>query len=200
MQDLPPKLLALGIVMVLFALGFLPERDERKGVPLGDVLLDESVPRNSAAPEADENDRQVRVRYAALVSEGDTLAGNRDFDKAIAGYSEAIRLIPTSALAFNGRGLAYANKGDNDQAIADYSEAIRLDPTNAVALQNRALAYGNKRQYDQAIADYSEAIRLDPQYAMAFCNRGRAKQAKGDRTNGGADVNRAKQLRPSSCQ
>src|SRR5215831_19621970 len=65
MQDLQPKLLALGIVMVLFALGFLPERDERRGVSLGDVLLDESVRRNSAAPEADENDRQMRVRYAA---------------------------------------------------------------------------------------------------------------------------------------
>ena len=51
-----------------------------------------------------------------------------DHDKAIADYTEAIRLDPKYAEAYSNRGVAYASKGDYDKAIADYTEAIRLDP------------------------------------------------------------------------
>src|SRR5204862_543460 len=102
---------------------------------------------------AEENDRQMRTRYAALVSQGDTSFDNRDYDRAIADFSEAIRLIPKNATAFNGRGKAYANKRDYDRAIADYSEAIRLDPKYVFAFNNRGNAYRNKGDTDRAIAD-----------------------------------------------
>jgi tetratricopeptide (TPR) repeat protein len=46
-------------------------------------------------------------------------------DSAIAGYTEAIRLDPSYALALYGRGNAWRSKGYNDRAIADYSYAIR---------------------------------------------------------------------------
>src|SRR5262245_60141239 len=90
------------------------------------------------SPQADEN--EMRTRYAALVGQGGTSIFKRDYDGAIAEYSEAIRLIPANALAFFGRGLAYGRKGDHDRAIADYSEASRLDPKYAHALNNRAIA------------------------------------------------------------
>ena len=51
----------------------------------------------------------------------------RNIDRAIADYSEAIRLDPTFARAFNNRGAAYAAKQDYDRAIADYNQAIRLE-------------------------------------------------------------------------
>src|SRR5262249_30059012 len=129
---------------------------------------------------AEENDRQMRTRYAALVSQGDTSANNRDYDRAIADYGEAIRLIPANAHAFLGRGNAYASKGDHDRAIADYSEAIRLAPKYALAFSNRGVAYGKKSEYDRAISDFNEAIRLDPKLAFAFFNRGLAYGRKGD--------------------
>src|SRR5262249_47211100 len=122
---------------------------------------------SAAKPPADENDRQMRTRYAALVSQGDTSVNNRDYDRAIADYSEAITLVPTNAPAFFGRGSAYVNKGDNDRAIADYNEAIRLDPKFAFAFNNRGFAYFRKGDPDRAIADFSEAIRLDPKYVLA---------------------------------
>ena len=76
--------------------------------------------------------------------------------------------IPSDAIAFNNRGIAYHDKGDNDRAIADYDEAIRLDPKFARAFINRGNAYRDKGDNDRAIADYNEAIRLDPKYAMAL--------------------------------
>ena len=57
-----------------------------------------------------------------------TPTGPRATDKAIADYTEAIRLNPKDAAAHCDRGRAYADKGDLDKANADYTEAIRLDP------------------------------------------------------------------------
>src|SRR6478609_5042777 len=53
-----------------------------------------------------------------------------DTDRAIADYTEAIRLDPKFAVAYANRGLAHSDKGDTRRAIADYNEAIRLDPKN----------------------------------------------------------------------
>ena len=65
-------------------------------------------------------------------------------DRAIADYTEAIRLDPKNANAYSNRGYAYSDKGDTDRAIADFTEAIRLDPKFAIAYNNRGLAYGEK--------------------------------------------------------
>src|SRR5262245_40672190 len=67
----------------------------------------------------------------AYFSRGSAYYTRGDFDRAIADYSEVIRLDPKSASAYGGRGLAYFDKGDFDRAIADYNEAIKLDPKSA---------------------------------------------------------------------
>jgi tetratricopeptide (TPR) repeat protein len=63
-----------------------------------------------------------------------------DYDRAIADYTEAIRLDPKYSNAFYNRGYAYEKKGDYDRAIADYTEAIRLVPGNALAFCDRGRA------------------------------------------------------------
>jgi tetratricopeptide (TPR) repeat protein len=52
-----------------------------------------------------------------------------EYDKAIADYTEAIRLNPNDAHAFYNRGLARAKKNELNEAIEDYTKAIRLDPS-----------------------------------------------------------------------
>ena len=56
-----------------------------------------------------------------------------DCEKAIADYTEAIRLDPKDAKAYYNRGVAYGEKGERDKAIADFTEAIRLNPKMAWA-------------------------------------------------------------------
>ena len=58
-------------------------------------------------------------------------------------YNEAIRLNPSDAEAYNGRGNASSAKKYNDRAIQDYDEAIRLKPNFSGAYYNRALAYAD---------------------------------------------------------
>ena len=92
----------------------------------------------------------------------------KDYDKAIDDYTEAIRLDPGIAPAYNNRGAAWGAKKDFDKVIADCNEAIRLDPGFAFAYDNRGNAWRVRKNYDKAIADYNEAIRLDPKYAYAY--------------------------------
>jgi tetratricopeptide (TPR) repeat protein len=133
-------------------------------------------------------------RLAALRAE------EQRYDRAIAGYSEAIRLDPKNAAAFHNRGLVYFwMKGDSDRAIADYSTAIRLNPKYIEALINRGIAYWMKGDSDQAIADYSTAIRHDPNNAVAFCHRGKAR-LRINEAGGNADIAKARELNASSCQ
>src|SRR6478672_3884592 len=58
---------------------------------------------------------EQRAQYNALISQGTTDAKNYAYDKAIATFSEAIRLDPKNAVAFYDRGLTYQNKGDHDR-------------------------------------------------------------------------------------
>jgi len=90
-----------------------------------------------------------------------------DLDRAIADFTEAIRLDPKSARAFNNRGIAYQAKGDGDRAIADFTEAIRLDPKNFLAYLVRGLAHLYSGSLPQARADLSQASELNPKFVHA---------------------------------
>ena len=50
------------------------------------------------------------------------------YDWAIADYTQAIRLDPKFANAYNGRGNVYQAKGDAARANADFARARQLDP------------------------------------------------------------------------
>jgi len=63
----------------------------------------------------------------AYFGRGLVYENTNNIDMAIADYTEAIRLDPSSALYYS-RGDMYSKKGDTDSAIADYTEALRLDP------------------------------------------------------------------------
>jgi tetratricopeptide (TPR) repeat protein len=70
-----------------------------------------------------------------------------NYEKAISDYSEAIKLDPKGAQAYNGRGIANyqiaGSTGDStdpyDKAIKDFNDAIRLNPNNADAYHYRGM-------------------------------------------------------------
>ena len=62
---------------------------------------------------------------------------NRQYDRALADFNEALRLKPDFALAYHDRGDAFYFKQDYAASIKDLDEAIRLDPKSANAFTNR---------------------------------------------------------------
>jgi tetratricopeptide (TPR) repeat protein len=136
------------------------------------------------------------------------------YKKAIADYSEAIRLKPDFAEAYFNRGMVYTKRRrtmnimnrDKDsvdmenaiadikeKTIADFTEAIRLKPDYAGAYYYRGVSYID---HDQAIAEYNEAIRLNPDYAEAYYSRSEVYRAKGDIDAALADYSTASRLKP----
>ena len=119
-----------------------------------------------------------------------------EYDKAIADFTEAIRLNTKSAEAYCGRGIIYLEKGDLDNAIADISEAIRLDPKFPQGYYNRGNVYVRKDNAEKAIADFTQAIRLDPRHRDTYVGRGVAYNSKGEYDNAIADFTEAIRLDP----
>jgi tetratricopeptide (TPR) repeat protein len=119
-----------------------------------------------------------------------------DHERAIADVSQAIRLQPNNAVAYNWRALVYNNIAEWDSAIADSNQTIKLNPHYETAYNNRGLAYYYKGDNDRAIADCSQAIKLDPYFAMAYFNRSLAYLKKGDNDRAIADCSQAVKLDP----
>ena len=121
---------------------------------------------------------------------------NQDDDRAIADYSEAIRLNPKFVQAYHSRGAAFMTKGDLNKAIADFTETIKLSPKFVAAYKHRAECWYAKRDYDRAIADFTEAIRLGEAYLIG--DRGYLWHLKGNFDQAIADYTEAIKRRPGN--
>jgi lipoprotein NlpI len=141
----------------------------------------------------------TRNRAIARYDRGLAYDRKGDHDRAIADFSEAIRLDPKYAEAYSERGFAYRMKGDLDRAVADYTEAIRLDPKDPIPHYNRGIAYRAKGDLDRAVADFNEAIRLEPKDAIAYRGRGLAYLYAGNPAKALADVSQATELDPKNA-
>lgn len=82
----------------------------------------------------------------------------REHGRAIADFTEALRITPRHPGLLTRRAAAFAAKGENDRAIADYTESLRLDPLEARAFAGRGHAYENKGEREKAKADYRAAM------------------------------------------
>jgi tetratricopeptide (TPR) repeat protein len=80
---------------------------------------------NATGNEKLSNDRSKSDYYA---QRGAVYHGRRELDRAIADYSEALRLYPKNIIALNNRARAYDDKGDSARARADRDAAKRLAP------------------------------------------------------------------------
>ena len=87
-------------------------------------------------------------------NKGFAFAEKEDWGNATACFTEAIRLDPKDAEAYDSRGVAYNGKGQYDLAIADFDEAIRLKPDFADVHYNLGIALKHQGLLDEAIAAY----------------------------------------------
>jgi lipoprotein NlpI len=133
-------------------------------------------------------------RAFGLLGRAHAFAAAGNGDRAIADLDEAIRLDPTLADAFIGRGTLLHQRGDETWALADLNEAVRLAPASAVAHSMLGDILQAQRNSDGAIAEYDTAIGLDPRLADAYLGRGVATATKGDNLRAIADYTTANAL------
>lgn len=80
------------------------------------------------------------VLYINPQSQQDTQDTRKDYEKAIADFTEAIRLKPELALAYNNRGFARLQEKDDKGAMEDFKSAIARNPDLAEAYNNGGFA------------------------------------------------------------
>jgi tetratricopeptide (TPR) repeat protein len=107
------------------------------------------------------------------MSRGLAYQAKKDNARAIADFSEAIRLAPMFLDARGRRAAVYETVKDYGGAIADYTEIIRLDAKNPDGHNGRCwdLALVG-RDLRQALADCDESLRLRPHHAPTLNSRG----------------------------
>ena len=140
------------------------------------------------------------LTYQREADESKTREEKDRYDKnAIRHYTEAIKLRPNFANAYNNRGNIYRSTGDFDAAIQDFNKAIDLDPEKTSFYKNRGSSYFRIGDFDAAIQDYSNSIRLDPKDAWPYNSRGSSYFRIGDFDAAIQDFNKAIDLDPEDA-
>ena len=213
------------------------EKATRISVPRFDVRNDQAMQRMVTAL-ANQKTTTKTARYGVsehtapktagtFLDRGIMFAMRREYEPAIADFTEALRLDAnmTGAYLLRGRALvasalqvtavegnfssvtttATGGRATTEQArilnqaIGDFTQALRLDPNNAATYIERGRAYSDMGNTDQGIADYTQAIRLVPNDAAAYNGRGTAYLNKNDYDRAITDFNQAIRLDPNDA-
>lgn len=137
--------------------------------------------------------------YDELCLQGRRCLEEKQSERAIEAYTQAIKLSAEQSMAYFGRALAYKDTGKFDLAIADCSEAIRLSPKEAVpysAYLLRAECHEANNDLERALADITEAIERDRSRAQLYLVRARIHHKKGGMDRAVYDFTKAAELDP----
>jgi tetratricopeptide (TPR) repeat protein len=116
----------------------------------------------------------TRNRAIAFNNRGIAYYDDNQYEKAIADFTEAIKLDRGYADAYQSRASAYSDNGDHDKAVADYNQAIRLNAKDPIAFNNRCDELLIIHQVQAAIQDCNESLRMRPNHANTMMHRGNA--------------------------
>ena len=108
------------------------------------------------------------------------LVKNGRFPEAIHHYSEAVKIRPDFADAYNNFGTALGRLGKFDKAVECFSIALRLKPDYPKdgVHANMGIALGNSGDLEGAVAQFKEALRINPDSVIAQQNIVRALDLK----------------------
>ena len=108
---------------------------------------------------------------AEHLRQGTNYLEQKQYEKALSEFDQAVNIDSGSAEAFKGRGDAFHFTGEHEKAIADYTDAISLGLNNAEIYRRRGFDQKSILNFDKAIADYSEAIKSDPNDGESYGGR-----------------------------
>lgn len=107
-----------------------------------------------------------------FLTEGEARLAAQDWDGAVAAFRRAVSASPSSAVAHNKLGVAFAHARRWDDAFGEFSRAIGFDPLYAQAHSNLGNIYRERGRLDEAVLCYKKAIAADPEYWIAHQNLG----------------------------
>ncbi|MGE0022568.1 MAG: tetratricopeptide repeat protein [Hyphomicrobium sp.] len=146
------------------------------GIPKGAELAAIHLSDGKALRERHELDKATQAFGAAIAAEPSaeafSLRGTVHFDKgdwqrAIADYTDAIRLEPRNGEAYNNRAWTYYRAERHTEALADADKAVELLGKEAYVWDTRAHIHASLGNRDAAISDFRAALAIDPANAAS---------------------------------
>ena len=128
--------------------------------------------------------------------QGETLRAQKNYDRAITSYRDAIRRQPAYPAAHFGLGIAFRDKNDLENAATELREVIRERPQDVGAHAALGETLFRKGDLDGAIAEYREARHLNPQDAEAHYLLANALEKKGDHSAAVDEYRETLRLKP----
>ena len=109
---------------------------------------------------------------AFYLKQGEIWFNKRNYNRAIADYTRALKIDSRSVDAYLARGLAWEGIGNYAMSIPDYTKAIELNPHLTIeAYYKLGLGYYNTGQYGRAIAAYTRGMKINPRYHKLYYGR-----------------------------
>jgi tetratricopeptide (TPR) repeat protein len=139
----------------------------------------------------------VTAKAEDFLIQGKLKYQQEDYEGAIAAFTQAIRLNPDDATAYNYRGNIRNLLKDHQGAIEDYTQALQIDPNNADVYFSRGLARSLSEDYQGAIEDYTQTLQIDPNNADVYFVRGLARSLLKDYQGAMEDYTQALQIDPN---
>jgi Flp pilus assembly protein TadD len=112
------------------------------------------------AQQKDEEEKRRLAAFTDAFNRASRELEEKQYEAAVADYTEAIRLKPDDSNAYMCRGGSYAGLKRYEMAISDYTEGIRLKPDDSNLYDFRGFAYAALGAKSKAQQDHKKANQL----------------------------------------
>lgn len=136
----------------------------------------------------------------AFGKRGEHFAVNKEEDKAIADYSNALKLDAEYPEVWHNLGEIWMERGMKGKALEHFDKALEFKPQYAAAWNNRGNVFFRDQRWESAIEEYTKAIEADNEYVKAYINRGNARLRLGKLDEAMVDLNRAIEIAPNYAE
>lgn len=117
-----------------------------------------------------------RVRSITVSNRGLGYLRDKQYDRAIIDFSDALVIDPRNPYSFNFRGEAWREKGNLDRALADFEDSLQIDPAFTGAIYNRGISFERQGNISAARAEYQRALATKGDRALDTWARDRARE------------------------
>jgi tetratricopeptide (TPR) repeat protein len=134
--------------------------------------------------------------YVAHTNLAEVLIDQDDLDGATMHCTEALKINPNYADAYNQMGVTLKKRGDLNESMKNYIKAIQIDPNNWEAYNNLGIAYIMQGQKNKGSLCLAKAIELNPENLTLYINMGNCLASQGKATEAIRIFTKAIEIKP----
>jgi tetratricopeptide (TPR) repeat protein len=134
------------------------------------VAIAPAKPQESTAGLPAASAASTRSKASALFNRALAAQEAGDLQQAATLLEQALKLDPTSKVAYNSLGNVYYQQQQYHQASTMYKQALAIDPHYAKARNNLGNTYMQLAMDERAIEELQQALRADSSYSLTYYN------------------------------